>query len=750
MKFKDIVNRQHVNLTNCEHEPIHIPGSIQPHGFLLGLDCGSLEIIYCSENTDSYLELPYHTLLGKAFAEVFGEYNAAQVHGYIKEKKFSSPLRLTLAGKDFHCSIHESESTCVFEAEPAEEEIIDSVELYDQTLELLSYMNNITSLQDLCSQVAQGIQKITAYDRVMIYRFDNEYNGEVFAESCVDNVEPFLGLHYPHTDIPLQARLLYIRNLLRLISDINYVPVPLYTIDDGKDKNLDLSLSTLRSTSPIHVQYLKNMGVGATLTISLMHRDRLWGLIACHHYSAKVLSPDLLRAVQLKGLFLTSQIDVRMSTEEYNITQKVNAALANLNSSNFPPTEQSFQNIIQSEDLLKVCNASGVSFLINGKIYTGGTTPSDSEIKVLTEWLSEHKEKMFYSEKISEFVPGFESKSETVSGILYYPLVNDNSVIWYRKETISEIHWGGDPKKAIVKDENGLHPRNSFKLWKEIVKYKSNEWLKPELLAAANYVHTLEKQISIYTAGVEEEKFRTLNNVLTQTNAELENINWISAHDLQEPLRKIQILSSRLLEQQEVLGSENVSNTVTRMNHSAKRMQTLLTDIMKYTRIKNSKEAFEKVDLNVILDDIRKDMYDHITETHSTINSAKLPSVYGIPFLIKQLFSNLILNSIKYSVPERLCIIDISVEYKKSESSEILGVEIIFSDNGIGFEDQYSESIFKIFTRLHNTNNYEGSGIGLALCKKIMSTHNGGITASGELGKGAKFKLFFPNDAIAG
>ena len=553
MKIKDIVNRDIVNLTNCEFEPIHIPGSIQPHGFLIGINSDVWKIDFCSGNISNYLEIDYKQVLNVDFKVAFGEVQENLLREYISKNLLlsSSPLRLNLVGKDFLCTIHKSENIYILEGEPTSENNKKLSDVYDQTSQFLSYMNETHTLKELCDMVAKGTREITGYDRVMVYRFDKDYNGEVFAESVRDDLESFFGLHYPHTDIPPQARELYMQNLLRLIVDINYEPVPIYTVDDGNDaKNLNLSLSILRSTSPMHVQYLSNMGVGATLTISLIHKKKLWGLIACHHYSQKNLTPEIRLAAQLQGHFITSQIDIRQSNEEYEISRKSNLALEKINAVELPAKESSFEILVQKPELLELCNASGVTIIINGNIYKNGLLPSDNDILVLSGWLSQHTgNTQLSTDKLIDIIPeNLLENCENASGIIYHSLGidNNNCIIWYRPETLTEVNWAGDPTKAIVKDKNGLSPRNSFKLWREIIKCQSNVWLDPELNAAANYSHAIQKQLNLILMAQEEEKYRKLSEVLKETNSELENINWISTHDLQEPLRKIQMISSRI------------------------------------------------------------------------------------------------------------------------------------------------------------------------------------------------------------
>jgi chemotaxis family two-component system sensor kinase Cph1 len=752
MKIKDIVNRDIVNLTNCEFEPIHIPGSIQPHGFLLGINSNSWKIDFCSGNISEYVSAEFKNVLGNDFKTIFGEKQHTEVTNYISQNLLlsSTPLKLELFGNDFLCTVHKSDENYILEAEPSTENTKNLTDVYDQTSQFLAYMNETHTLKELCDMVAKGTREITGYDRVMIYRFDKDYNGEVFAESVRDDLEPFFGLHYPHTDIPVQARELYMQNLLRLIVDINYTPVPLYTVDDGNDsKNLNLSLSILRSTSPIHVQYLQNMGVGATLTISLIHQKKLWGLIACHHYSPKNLTPEIRLAAQLQGHFITSQIDIRQSNEEYEVARKSNIALEKLNSFDLPAREKSFETIANSPEILEICNASGVAIVLDSKIYKTGLTPDDNNIFKLCRWLADYTKNTFFStDKLINHLPNVADFCDEASGIVYHPLSSDSSycVVWFRPESLTEVNWAGDPNKAIVKDEKGLYPRNSFKLYREIVKCQSKIWLQPELNASANYAHTLQKQLNLLIITQEEEKYRKLSEILKETNSELENINWISTHDLQEPLRKIQMISSRLLGKEDEQFSETVINSVQRMNNSAQRMQTLLIDILKYTRIQHIDDSFEMVSPNEILVEVLFDLQELINEKNATINIEALPEINGITFLMKQLFSNLVQNSLKYSFLDKAPIVTIkSLGVANLDSEELFEV-LEFSDNGIGFEQQFAENIFNIFSRLHGQDEYKGSGVGLALCKKIMQVHKGSIVAEGIPNEGAKFRLYFPKN----
>lgn len=744
MQIKDIVNRDLVNLTNCEHEPIHIPGSIQPHGFLLAIDKIGQAVTFCSGNTVEHFGMPFEQLLGKTAVGILGDAQWSAVTDYLLKKQQHSGLQLSLQFNDlsFFCTVHQSGDQIVIEGEPFSAPPAVTGSIYEQTSQFLSYMEDTHTLQQLCQLVAEGTRAITGYDRVMVYRFDKDYNGEVYAESCIETVEPFLGLHYPHTDIPIQARELYMKNLLRLIGDINYIPVPIYTFDDGQNKNIDLSLSVLRSTSPIHIQYLQNMGVGATLTISLIHKGRLWGLIACHHYAAKIITPEIRLAAQLQGHFITSQIDIRQSNEEYDLTRKTNIALEKLNSIELSLHPDSLLNVINSPEILALCNASGAAIVFNNAIYRSANAPTEGLINSLLSTLPDQN--IIVTDTLTD-VHSSEIDCHHLSGLLVHRLGKNNLIMWFRPESLAEIHWAGDPSKAILKNEKGLSPRNSFALYKETVKCQSKPWLQPELNSAANYAYLLQTHLNLILLSDEEKRNRELNEVLKDTNSELENINWISTHDLQEPLRKIQLNASKLLTSGEFI-PKNIELALTRMDNSAKRMQTLLIDIMKYTNLRHTETVFEPIALQPVIAGILVEYHEQIAEKRAIIEVGELPVVYGMPFLLKQLFGNLIINAIKYAKPNVAPLIRISAQEQKPYHPQAHNSynAITVSDNGIGFESEFKESIFNIFTRLNSDSEYKGSGVGLALCKKIMIAHNGKISAAAVVGEGAEFTCYFP------
>lgn len=750
MKFKDIVNRDIVNLENCESEPIHIPGSIQPHGFLIAVRVTDHTIEFCSENIADFIGLRYEQVLGKNLSALFDSKEADNLSTYIETTApiADAPVQTVINNVSLECLLHLNNDTVIIEFEYSGSGVKDNNLFYSQTKHFINSIENADSLQSLCQQVCDEIRNITAYDRVMVYRFDEQYNGEVYAESRRDDIEPFLGLHYPHTDIPAQARELYLKNLLRLIVDVGYKPVSVYTIDDKPAKNLDMGLAGLRSVSPIHIQYLQNMGVGGTLTISLIHDNKLWGLIACHHYSPKYISNHVRISAKLQGHFLTSQIRVREAGEEYEISKAVDKDMQALLAGNIIKNRESFQSLVEKKELQRICHATGIALVIDDRVYAAGNVPGEDAIKDLAAWLNNQKKQAgYYTDNLSSVYEKGELMNNVAAGILFYSLGNKhNSIIWFRQETTTEVNWAGDPEKAILKDANGLHPRKSFSQWKEIKKGKSKPWLKPEVNAAANFVHALQRQVHLLFITEEEIRYRELSRKLQRANAELENINWISAHDLKEPLRKIQVFASRILQNDEP-DPEQIMSSVTRMRDAAERMQSLIGDILSYSRLMHVEDAFDMVVLEDSLKKALREIEEEVNEKKAAINYGPLPTVRGVSFLITQLFLNLIRNSLKFSKENTTSVITITqspAPIPDPHGGDKKYHEIIVEDNGIGFPEKYNESIFNVFTRLNSREKYTGSGVGLALCKKIMENHDGFIIAKGQEGKGSAFKLYFP------
>lgn len=759
MNIRSIVNKEVATINNCESEPIHIPGSIQPHGFLLGVNAKDLVISYCSENCVEFLGKPHAELLGKNLGDIFNTGDIENIKDQFTHpsKELARPFIITYHHKSFHVTAHLSNQTIVLEFETFYEERAELPDIYIQMKRFAYYTERTDNLQSLCKDIADEVRNITGYDRVMIYCFDKEYNGEVFAESKTENLEPFLNLHYPHTDIPVQARELYLLNLVRMKVNVGYEPVPIYTSGTGSDEDLhlDLSMSSLRSVSPIHIQYLKNMNVEATLVVSLIHKDKLWGLITCHHYSPKHIPYHTRLAAHFQAIFLSSQIEVRQAADEFELTKETHKKLVDLQDM-LLKNENVLTQKSTLEQLRLLVNADAVIVNDKDNLYTEGKLPDKEKLTALINWLKKEKSvNVFSTHCLARHYPAAPEILDTIAGIIYLPLGdhNKNCIVWTRHEVIEDIHWAGNPSKAILINEGGkkLTPRKSFEKWKEAVKMKSTEWKTPELNEANAIASSIQHQLHLSDLRSEEKRYLTLNEKLQKANDELANMNWISTHDLKEPLRKIQFYGSIILEREAGNIPDLVLVNIKRMQTSAAKMQILIDDLLTYSKVVNEERQLVPIDLNKVIREIIGDLQENIEDKKIDIQLEVLPIINGVQFQINQLFLNLLSNAVKFTRKEVVPNIKISCETVSSENlvwaqeKDINGFyKISVADNGIGFDTIYNEKVFKIFQRLNSNTEFTGTGIGLAICKKIAELQGGHIEADGSLGKGAIFSVFIP------
>ncbi|TCZ67327.1 ATP-binding protein [Flaviaesturariibacter aridisoli] len=755
MNITDIVNRNVATLATCESEPIHIPGTIQPHGVLAALNAGGI-FRYCSANCARYFGKEAGALLQQPLASADEELAQALQPALNGAGNLAKPLRFFR--NDTHWDVFgcfNEDGLFVIECEVAVPDAA-SDDLYDQTSRFVQHIDRARTLQDLCQRIAEQTRVLTGYDRVMIYRFDKDYNGQVYAESREAHLEPYLDLHYPHTDIPVQARDLYLRNLMRMIPDVRYEPVPLLTVAAGSPAPLDLSDARLRSVSPLHIQYLKNMGVAATLTISLLLEGRLWGLVTCHHYSPRHLGHLQRKAALLQAHFLSSQIQVREVAEEYAVHTVVDAHLQHL--LHAMETGGDFSaRFRRLNSLLPVANASGAAILHEGRIYTMGRTPAPERLRALFQWLAGKPGMEFVTAHLEEHYPDAARIAGEASGILYHKLGDPKreAILWLREEQERTINWAGNPHEAVKRSPatNALTPRSSFAIFRELVQGRSLDWRRSEVAAASRFATTLQNNFHLEHLQAEEASQRVLNEKLMKANQELANINWITTHDLKEPLRKILVFASRIAGEEDAQLSANLLHSLNRIQQSARRMQTLVEDLMAYRLLDVNESPFVPVDLNAVLRDIVDEYEEELREKGGVLVWEGLPVLPMIPYQARQLFGNLVSNALKFQRPGVAPHITVQCtdaaagsfhHPTQSRTGDFYHIRV--QDNGIGFDPDQNARIFDIFYRLHNAEAYRGTGIGLAICKRIVENHGGFITASGDEARGASFSIFLPKD----
>ncbi|MEJ8305257.1 diguanylate cyclase domain-containing protein [Saccharibacillus sacchari] len=494
------VTDEPIDLTNCDKEPIHIPGMIQPNGVLLAARrTPTGKIVQCSQNSGELLGRAPDELLGLPLADLIGADVMADLVKRDLNTVASSDLQYLNLQIDvqglpvrFTAVAHESEGLLILELEleNGEDDEADNDFRWIRTffVKLKQSANRYTASQ----AAAEQVKEILGYDRVMIYEFDKEWNGKVIAEAKEPQLEPFLGHHYPASDIPKQARELYLRNWLRTIVNVDYTPVGITpTVQPLTGRPLNLSLSVLRSVSPMHIEYLKNMGVGATVTISLIHDGQLWGMITCHHYSPKYVTHRIRNLCNFLGAFFSNELYQRQQLDEYQAELRLRTEASRIakiflgNSSPFHIVEELYAS---ENRLLKMMDASGVAVSFNDKLLLFGDTPAPAQVRELSGWMAgKSKNYTHQTSRLSlEFAPA-EAYKEKASGALYVALSpgQQNYIIWFRPEVLQIVDWAGDPAKAVIRDDDGmrLSPRKSFEKWRQVVQATAFDWKTEELNA---------------------------------------------------------------------------------------------------------------------------------------------------------------------------------------------------------------------------------------------------------------------------
>ena len=492
------------NLSNCEREQIHLAGCIQPHGALLSVRESNQTILQASANAAQFLDceeplqgLPLRALGGDLWKRALELPADPEVIPYVVR------CRIADSSRAMNALLHRAAGgEIVVELEDAGPALDVSADL-ERALQTIMGSG---SLAALCHESARVFKEITGYDRVMIYRFDDEGHGEVFAETRKPELEAFLGNRYPASDIPQIARRLYVRNRVRLLGDVEYQPSliePRLSPLSGLD--LDMSMCFLRSASPIHIQYLKNMGVAATLVVSLKVGDKLWGLVSCHHYSPRYLHFEMRAVCELFGEAIGTRIAALESFARGQCelsARRLEHRMVESLSRNGDWRGALFDS---ARSLLLPLGANGAALLFEGQIQTTGETPSTEDIRALAEWLhGKLAGGLFATSALAAEAPRFESLKGVASGVVAAHVSGDpdEMLIWFREERVRTITWGGNPFKSPSNsdDPSELSPRRSFAQWHQVVEGTGDPWTETDIATARMIAASLTDVILQYRA----------------------------------------------------------------------------------------------------------------------------------------------------------------------------------------------------------------------------------------------------------
>jgi two-component system, chemotaxis family, sensor kinase Cph1 len=497
------------DLTNCERELIHLAGAVQPHGLLLTLSEPELQIVQISANSQALLGVSADSLVGKRLhalggniADCVTSISAAAdlddatpliCHTQIREKVANFEGTVHRTGGRF--LLVEIEPTNLL-AGQAGTVRMGSKELLEHLGESVNRFSDASTIGTLCDAVVRRLRDLTGYDRVMVYKFDPEGHGNIIAEARDPRLEPLLGHRYPTTDIPQRARELYIRNRLRTLVDVHSEQaalVPRLLPDTGED--LDMSMCHLRSMSPLHIQYLKNMGVTATLVVSLIREGRLWGLIACHHYAPRNLSFSVRAAAGLLAEVIATRIAAIENYAHAQVAIQVRRLEQRLIEATSTEGDWALALFRNPHTLLQPLDATGAALFYEGNIHTSGEVPSTPELRALVKWVyGQHEDSVFNCSSISQASPALQSLTVTASGVLAVRLSASRAdyLMWFRKEQLHSVVWAGNPAKTVVSnDPLELSPRRSFAAWSEMVRGTALPWSGSEVALARAFGSSL-------------------------------------------------------------------------------------------------------------------------------------------------------------------------------------------------------------------------------------------------------------------
>lgn len=854
-------------IDGCDNEQIHIPGSIQPHGYMIILS-QDFKIVKVSRNFCSLIDESLQSIIGQDLKKYFGEEIIRALRDMVSVGALR-PIRYTTLSfiekenlPRFDAVLHQSNDYLILELEihkPGKQGFQEQ-DFYQKVMQFSIQLQKVQTQSALYDYVVYEIRKLTGFSRVKLYRFDQNWNGEVVAESRDMQMPSYFGLHFPASDIPKQARKLYSQNFIRLIADTSYeavqiVPDDLY--ENGQP--IDLSFACLRSVSPVHMEYLKNMRVGASMSISVMQNERLWGLIACHHHSPLHPSIPVRMAAELMAHTFSAFLSNFMQADQESEIQKKQSYIRELKTSLRP--DKSMMETLKRKHtlLLQAVDADGVIVHVNDKNFAFGLIPEMSFANDLIDWLETNGDgKVFASNSIARDTSLFVRGQSMASGVLAIPVSSSitDYVMWFRQELTEEVDWAGRPEKRITKDKIGYHltPRASFTRWKESLRGYSKAWTSDDIEAAehitklllnkkyedklrqadydlqsildnssafiyitdisGNIIRMNESAIEAFGLNSDNvvgyhykeifsgdfvkfegeqqkilfstQKSSTFNSdfilndkefhlitvkfplydtsddmyalcsistdvsmlhntqeELRRSNKELERLAFIASHDLQEPIRVISNFTKLLDQEYKDKLDDNAKVYIDFTLNAAERMRFLINDLLEFSRVGHEHYEPEIIDAKgeIIRLIEQFKMLDTNQDALITIEG-NIPDIYMKLEHFSCIMQNLISNALKFKNKLDSPVIKISCQEAEA------GWKFAVSDNGIGIKREYFDKIFILFQRLHNKNEYDGTGIGLALVSRIIERYNGKIWVESSYGKGSCFFFIVPKTGM--
>ncbi|MBN8928405.1 MAG: GAF domain-containing protein [Rhodospirillales bacterium] len=768
------------DLEACAREPIRIPGAIQPHGALLVIAETDRRLLQCSDNAADLLGIslpqgdappPVEALGDPRFAadvdtwlagsDPFFRASAQVTAGHARAGVLpadgapsggspggslgAAPPNAGPAGsaapdagasRRYQVLGHRTRQGVILEFEPEDprdRETLDS--LYPRLQRFLQTIDSTSDLRVVSHAAAVEVRRLTGFNRVLIYRFDETWNGTVIAEDGDGVLPSYLDLRFPASDIPAQARELYRLNRLRLIPDADYRPVAIRPSTSPVDGTaLDLSFATLRSVSPVHLEYMRNMETAASMSVSIVIDGQLWGLISCHHRTPRRVSPPVRSACDFVGQFLAQHIGARQRMEE--AAQRI--ALKRIETGLLARLARadSFQQglLDNAEAWLSFAEAQGAAV----GVMAAGRTPDGEQIRQVVEWLqAQSGGPVFATDSLAAQFPPAAAYADVASGVLAISVsrLHASYVMWFRPELVRTVTWGGDPRKpepSAADPGARLSPRTSFARWRQLVKQRAIPWRRAEIDGAADFRNAI---LEFVLRRAEERA--ELTDELQRSNKELESFSYSVSHDLRAPFRHI-VGYAELLGEYAGSLDDRARHYLGSIVEAALAAGRLVDDLLNFSQLNRTALALSQVDMRKLVAEARRSLAADMEGRTVEWQVGALPPAWGDPALLRQAVLNLLQNAVKYTRGREPAVISVSGEERDGET--VFAVR----DNGIGFDMTYVGKLFGVFQRLHRAEDFEGTGIGLALTKRVIERHGGWIRAEGEVDRGATFTFALP------
>jgi light-regulated signal transduction histidine kinase (bacteriophytochrome) len=748
---------KNINFERCEDEPIHIPESIQSYGFLIAFNYKDLKISIVSDNCESVFTEP---LIGKHFLEILSSDTnerafLEETFDRVTKTKIRLPIKLHLkasmleegAAIDYLAVVYDSGHNYVVELEPATEfrdtySAEQFIKLY--AMSIAPRFKEMTSLREMAQEMVSTIRYLTNMDRVVLYKFNDDYSGKVIAEAKADDMDSYQDLYFPASDIPAQARALYKTNWVRLTPDTELLPAKLVPSTEASGREpLDLTRSLLRTFSPIHLQYIRNQGLRASFSISLVTDGELYGLISCHHREPSYIPQDVrLQCENLSQLFswhLLAKEEEIAKHKKYATDEAVDAMLDRIGPAN------PISRVVKSGEkaFLEALNSSGFVYYSQYETITLGSTLPIELIKEIFSKASSQGGFPYTNDALYDDYP--EARQYGIAGIMIIPLFEKKQYFtaWFRKETHRVQKWIGaeDEKSEDAPKAQRLKPRASFTIHTRTIKGRSTSFDKADVDTA----NRLNRMFLVYALDVQERMHISIQELEKQDNYRNEFLATL-AHELRNPLGPIMSGASIL----ETVDDDKTRKRVTAIiNRQAEYMSKLINDLMDVSRITRGKVKleFEKLSIQDVLSDSLEivDQQVKAKKHNITVNYLeKDVTVYGDKARLSQIFSNIIHNAAKYTSEQGRITVDIREE----------GVMVVVAvkDNGMGIPEDRLKDVFNMFTQIeaHSTHTKGGLGIGLTLVSKLVMLHHGDVSVMSEgLGRGSTFEVRLPISKMA-